>query len=121
MQNDSYNRGGYLAFLFSMVFSLGFFVYVTFFHQGIDLKEVPEVTAGAEQTVAGGGAKKTDISKIEKPWEENADMAAHGAQIFGNTCAVCHGQKGEGDGPAGKGLQPPPRNFVEGKWKNSGT
>ena len=117
MQNDHYNRGGYYAFLFSMIFSLGFFVYMTFMHPGIDLKEVPEVQGGAVQTVA---AKAVDVSKIEKPWEENADMAAHGAQVFANTCAVCHGAKGGGDGLAGKGLTPPPRNFIEGKWKQGG-
>lgn len=117
MQNDSYNRGGFIAFLFSMVFSLGFFVYVTAFHPGVDLKEVaPE--ASPEQTMAGD-TKKIDVSKIEKPWEENADVAAHGGKIFASTCAVCHGDKGLGDGPGGKGLVPHPRNFVEGdKWKN---
>jgi mono/diheme cytochrome c family protein len=122
MQNDSYNRGGYIAFLFSMTFSLCFFVYVTLFHPGIDLKEVPKAPeAEAEQTVAGeGAAKEVDVSKIEKPWVENADMAAHGAKVFANTCAICHGPKGGGDGPAGAALKPPPRNFIEGKWKVGG-
>lgn len=116
MQNDSYNRGGYYAFLFSMVFSLGFFVYVTFIHKGIDLKEVPQEGGAATQTVAAG----PDLTKIEKPWEENEDMAKHGAQVFANTCAVCHGPTGDGQGPAGKGLNPPPRNFIEGKWTKGG-
>lgn len=118
MQNDSYNRGGFYAFLFSMVFSLGFFVYIVFVHPGIDLKEVKEQApeAAAEQTVA-----VADISKIDQPWVENDDMIAHGAKVFSNNCAICHGPKGEGDGPGGKGLNPAPRNFVEGKWKKGGT
>lgn len=121
MQNDSYNRGGYIAFLFSMAFSLGFFVYVTLLHPGINLKEVKDEPAAAEQTVAGAEApKKVDVSKIEKPWVENEDMVAHGAQVFANNCAICHGPKGAGDGAAGASLNPPPRNFVEGKWKQGG-
>jgi hypothetical protein len=68
MQKDSYNRGGYIAFLFSMVFSLLFFVYITIFHPGIDLKEVtPAPAPGAEQKVAEATAAEVDISKIEKP------------------------------------------------------
>lgn len=121
MQNDSYNRGGYIAFLFSMVFSLGFFVYVTVIHPGINLKEVPETAPGVEQTLAGGeAAKAVDVSKVEKPWVENADMAAHGAKVYATNCAVCHGPKGAGDGAAGASLNPPPRNMIEGKWKVGG-
>jgi mono/diheme cytochrome c family protein len=121
MQNDSYNRGGYIAFLFSMIFSLGFFVYIVFVHPGINLKEVPEAAPAAEQTVAGGEqTKEIDITKVEKPWVESAEIAAHGAKVFANNCAVCHGPKGLGDGPAGMSLNPRPRNFVEGKWKVGG-
>jgi mono/diheme cytochrome c family protein len=112
MQNDSYNRGGYYAFLFSMIFSLGFFVYVTVVHPGINLKEVSE-----NQDI---NAPVFNMAKVEKPWEENKDVIAHGAELFANTCATCHGKTGLGDGPGGKGLTPPPRNFVEGKWKNGG-
>lgn len=120
MQNDSYNRGGFIAFIFSMVFSLAFFVWVTFMHPGINLKEIPEAAqasadaAGAEQT------KTVDMSKVEKPWAENPEVAAYGAKVYANNCAVCHGPKGLGDGPAGASLNPPPRNFVQGKWTVGG-
>lgn len=121
MQNDSYNRGGYIAFLFSMAFSLGFFIYIVGVHPGVDLKEVTPTTA-PEQTLAGGAqpAKAVDVSKIEKPWVPNEDMAAHGQKIYSNVCAVCHGPTGLGDGPAGMSLNPKPRNLVEGKWKQGG-
>jgi mono/diheme cytochrome c family protein len=121
MQNDSYNRGGYIAFLFSMVFSLAFFIYITFVHPGINLKEVPDIAVVDSQ--AGGGAaaaKDIDMAKVEKPWVESAEVAGHGAKVFANNCAVCHGPKGLGDGPAGMSLNPRPRNFVEGKWKVGG-
>ena len=122
MQNDNYNRGGYYAFVFSMAFSLIFFVYVTVVHPGINLKEVPETAPGTDQTLATGGVqtKDVDVSKVTKPWEDSADMVAHGASVFSNNCAVCHGPKGLGDGPAGLSLNPRPRNMVEGKWKVGG-
>ncbi|WP_309566751.1 cytochrome c/FTR1 family iron permease [Methylobacillus flagellatus] len=34
-----------------------------------------------------------------------------GAQLFGETCAACHGVTGHGDGPLAKGLEPEPSNF----------
>lgn len=125
MQNDSYNRGGFIAFVFSMVFSILFFVYVTFMHPGINLKEVPEPTPGAEQTLAGGGeaaapAANVDISGVANPWISSPDMIAAGAKAYSTNCAVCHGPKGLGDGPGGASLNPHPRNLVEGKWKAGG-
>ncbi len=122
MQNDSYNRGGFIAFLFSMVFSLGFFIYVVVIQPGVNLKEITEVSP--EQTLADGSKPKAvaaaDMSKVEKPWVESAEVAAHGEKIFGQVCAVCHGPKGMGDGPAGAALFPKPRNLVEGKWVKGG-
>lgn len=123
MQNDNYNRGGYIAFIFSMAFSLAFFVYIVVIHPGVNIKEVAEPAAAPEQTLAGGAAaeqKTIDISKVEKPWVESADVAAHGAKVFATNCALCHGPNGKGDGPAGGSLNPPPRNLVEGKWKVGG-
>lgn len=122
MQNDNYNRGGYIAFIFSMAFSLAFFVYIVMVHPGVNLKEATPKADAAEQTMAGAAKeeKVIDISKIEKPWVENADVAAHGAKVFATNCALCHGTAGKGDGPAGASLVPPPRNLVEGKWKVGG-
>jgi mono/diheme cytochrome c family protein len=115
---DSYNRGGFLAFIFSVVFSLGFFVWVSFLHKGIDLKEIKE-----QKVVEAGQAAipaEVDVSKVTNPWVSSEDMVAHGRKVFTNTCAMCHGPNGEGDGPAGASLNPKPRNFVEGKWKQGG-
>jgi mono/diheme cytochrome c family protein len=50
----------------------------------------------------------------------NDKLLSRGAEVFKNTCASCHGEKGLGDGPGGANLTPKPRNFsiTEG-WKNS--
>ncbi|GGU62338.1 cystathionine gamma-synthase [Pseudomonas laurentiana] len=37
---------------------------------------------------------------------------ARGAPLYAQHCAVCHGDKGVGDGPAGVGLTPPPANLT---------
>ena len=115
MQNDNYNRGGYVAFLFSMGFSLLFFVYVTVVHPGIDLKEIPE-----QAPASPDGQPAFDIASVKNPWVSSEEMVTHGKKTYASNCAVCHGDKGLGDGAAGKALKPPPRNLVEGKWTKGG-
>ena len=44
-----------------------------------------------------------------------------GRQKYNTLCVSCHGEKGDGQGPVGKTLNPPPRNFVEGNFKYGGT
>lgn len=118
---DSYNRGGFIAFLFSMTFSLAFFAYLGFMHPGVDLKEVPEEAQTTGAAVAGQeAAPPVDVTKIEKPWEPNEALIAHGAAVFKTNCSACHGNTGAGDGPAGAALVPPARNLIEGKWKQGG-
>ncbi len=38
--------------------------------------------------------------------------AAGAKELYDDTCAGCHGPTGKGDGPAGKMLQPPPKDFA---------
>lgn len=42
-------------------------------------------------------------------------------QIFDTRCMTCHGPEGKGDGPASKGLTPPPRNFHDPEWQKAVT
>lgn len=113
---DVYNHGGMLAFVFSMVFVFGFFFYIVFIYSGIDLKENLQTYDPA----AVMAETKIDISKITEPWVANADMVAYGKKLFSQNCAMCHGPEGKGDGAAGAGLNPKPRNLVEGPWKKGG-
>jgi mono/diheme cytochrome c family protein len=48
------------------------------------------------------------------------EQVAHGKELFGVNCAVCHGAEGKGDGAAGAALNPKPRNFHAGmgEWVN---
>jgi mono/diheme cytochrome c family protein len=42
---------------------------------------------------------------------------ARGRDLFTAYCLGCHGEKGEGDGPAARYVNPKPRNFGEGKFR----
>ena len=49
-QYGDYNRGGMIAFTFTMVVTMVFFVYVAFIHSGVDLKELEESQPKAESS-----------------------------------------------------------------------
>ncbi len=46
---------------------------------------------------------------------------AKGKQVYEIYCQACHGPTGDGQGPVGKSLQPPPRDFTVGDFKFGGT
>ncbi len=44
-------------------------------------------------------------------WPRRPPSLADGETLWRANCASCHGPSGDGQGPAGKGLQPPPADF----------
>ncbi|MCM2282568.1 MAG: hypothetical protein NDI61_12060, partial [Bdellovibrionaceae bacterium] len=52
---NHYNTGGYIAFIGSMVFTILFFIYISFIHKGVDLKEVTQPDAPASETQGAPG------------------------------------------------------------------
>jgi mono/diheme cytochrome c family protein len=46
-----------------------------------------------------------------------ASVLTEGARAYVQYCRACHGDKGDGKGPASKGLRPPPRDFTLGVFK----
>ncbi len=56
-------------------------------------------------------AARLGISLEEIP--ATSPLAARGAEIYNSTCASCHGDRGQGDGPAALGLDPPPANLTD--------
>jgi mono/diheme cytochrome c family protein len=47
-------------------------------------------------------------------------LLARGETLFKQNCTSCHGDNGQGDGPASGTLNPKPRNFTQpGGWKHS--
>lgn len=114
---DEYNRAGFLAFAFSMVFCFAFFFYLVAVNKGVDLAEN---VIDPNAPVAPGAVPVFDISKVTEPWVSTEEIVAYGGKLYKTNCAMCHGDTGLGDGVAGAGLNPKPRNLVEGKWTQGG-
>jgi cytochrome c553 len=55
---------------------------------------------------AGGGASDAD---------------AQAAAIFRDTCSMCHGMNGKGDGQMAQSLNPKPRDYTDAAWQASVT
>lgn len=50
---------------------------------------------------------------MANPLDRTADVLALGKEMFDGFCASCHGLAGDGTGPAGAALRPPPANFTD--------
>jgi high-affinity iron transporter len=51
------------------------------------------------------------LSQAPKPPKGTPELLAQGKKLYEQNCAPCHGAKGDGKGPAGVALKPPPRTF----------
>ena len=61
------------------------------------------------------GISKAVSAMKEKVASQRAAMKS--VDLYQFRCAVCHGEKGAGDGPAAEFLAPKPRDFTGGLWK----
>ena len=52
---------------------------------------------------------------IKNPLKGNMKSADEGKKLYAQNCAVCHGDKGKGDGIAAAGLNPKPANHTSEK------
>ncbi len=111
--DEKYNRGGMIAFIFSMAFVFAFFIYLVAIHGGVDLGEN---VVDPKAPVAAGAVAAFDINKVAEPWVSSPEMIEYGHKVFKTNCTMCHGNEGKGDGPSAAGINPKPRNLVEGKW-----
>ena len=51
--------------------------------------------------VSGEWKAPPEADKLKNPYKENVEATAEGKKIYTQYCAVCHGDKGKGDGMAG--------------------
>ncbi len=55
------------------------------------------------------------------PPRKTPELLKEGKKVFEQVCASCHGSKGDGKGPAGAALSPPPTDFQKPlkEWPNT--
>jgi mono/diheme cytochrome c family protein len=72
----------------------------------VSMKWIGVTLAAMLGTSAWAAAPKSTPALLEK-----------GKASYSTNCLACHGEKGEGNGPAGAYLLPKPRNFVAEPFK----
>lgn len=70
---------------------------------------VEQAREQAEKGVCDEDIRETISAKVTPQGE---DQLAQGKELYDTNCVSCHGDNGEGDGPAAGALEPAPRNFV---------
>jgi mono/diheme cytochrome c family protein len=79
---------------------------------------IPDATA--ETPAPKEGAIVPVIARVEKPGYDRMDLKL-GHEVYTKQCAGCHGPTGDGKGPAGPYLNPPPRDYRNGVFKFTST
>jgi mono/diheme cytochrome c family protein len=65
--------------------------------------------------------KLAEARALKSPFTNSPEVIEQGKTIYHGkgTCFTCHGEKGDGKGPAGSKLNPSPRNFQpHGFWRH---
>jgi len=58
----------------------------------------------------------SDLPVAPKP-AVTPDLLVRGKEIYAQNCVACHGEKGDGKGLCSAFLIPPPRNFINAKYR----
>jgi mono/diheme cytochrome c family protein len=72
-----------------------------------------EAVSGSEAGAIGPAASAAAPAAISGTARAEADS------IYGERCAACHGDNGDGNGPGAANLNPRPVNFHNQKWQQS--
>lgn len=80
----------------------------------------PAPAGGGRQVVANVVPGTHPIAGEEQPGFDRLRLQL-GRQVYTNQCAGCHGTTGDGQGPAGAHLNPPPRDYRNGVFKFTST
>ncbi len=51
------------------------------------------------------------LAQVSKPPKKSPELLTMGKKLYDQYCSTCHGPKGDGKGPVGAALKPPPRDL----------
>lgn len=74
------------------------------------------ITLGLGCDQAANGPLNTQALRLGGV-EVSAEVLARGERVYRQRCALCHGDSGDGQGPIGRKLTPPPRDLRKGEYK----
>ncbi len=60
----------------------------------------------------GGQMHATTVAVPQNPVKPTPDSIAAGKAVFQQSCSMCHGDQGKGDGPAAAALNPKPADLT---------
>jgi mono/diheme cytochrome c family protein len=69
----------------------------------------------AQQAESAPWVVPDDAKKVKNPFPPTPQTLADAQQLFTDNCELCHGEKGEGDGPGAKTIKVKPANFTDAK------
>ena len=113
------------VYLYFFIAIIGLGLYYVLNIDSISLKQGPYLAADSSEFSRDVEMKKgsvvpaANLSQLRTPSDS---LLNAGEELYTQNCQSCHGTDGKGDGPAGQGLTPAPRNFhnTEG-WINDRT
>jgi mono/diheme cytochrome c family protein len=71
-------------------------------------------THNPDDHMAGAHNVPEEAATVPNPISATDESVATGGTLFATNCAVCHGVKGRGDGPAAEAMEPKPADLMEG-------
>jgi mono/diheme cytochrome c family protein len=81
---------------------------------------LPDPSAEPPAATAGEAADVAPIARVDKAGYDRHTLQL-GHEVYTRQCAGCHGTTGDGRGPAGAFLNPPPRDYRNGVFKFTST
>jgi mono/diheme cytochrome c family protein len=93
--------------------------YLAAFH-GTPANPRMALPAEAEEETAPAGGVIPAVARVDKSGYDRLHLQL-GREVYTRQCAACHGTTGDGKGPAGAHLNPPPRDYRNGVFKFTST